>query len=90
MSPRCTRLDLRRANRLASIGSPRKKKRKYNLLIDLQKAYDSVDRRLLFRIVKRRCKNHSELILVELMEKLHKVSVIEVGSSIINAEMGLP
>ena len=24
------------------------------------------------------------------MEKLHKVSVIEVGSSIINAEMGLP
>ena len=45
---------------------------------------------LLFRILKRRCKNHSELVLVELMEKLHKVSVIEVGSSIINAEMGLP
>ena len=49
-----------------------------------------MDRRLLFRILKRRCKNHSELVPVELMEKLHKVSVIEVGSSIINAEMGLP
>ena len=49
-----------------------------------------MDRRLLFRILKRRCKNHSELVLVELMEKLNKVSVIEVGSSIINAEMGLP
>ena len=49
-----------------------------------------MDRRLLFRILKRRCKNLSELVLVELMEKLHKVSVIEVGSSIINAEMGLP
>ena len=49
-----------------------------------------MDRRLLFIIVKRRCKNHAELVLVELIEKLHKVSVIEVGSSIINAEMGLP
>ena len=49
-----------------------------------------MDRRLFLRILKRRCKNHSELVLVELMEKLHKVSVIEVGSSIINAEMGLP
>ena len=48
-----------------------KKKKKYNLLIDLQKAYDSVDRRLLFRLMKRRCKTPAEVALVELIMKLH-------------------
>jgi hypothetical protein len=37
-----------------------KKKRKFNLLIDLQKAYDSVDRNLLFRIMRSRCKNNND------------------------------
>ena len=36
------------------------KKRKFNLLIDLQKAYYSVDRNLLFRIMRSRCKNNSD------------------------------
>ena len=29
-----------------------KKRRKYNLLVDLQKAYDSVDRNLLFKLIR--------------------------------------
>jgi hypothetical protein len=33
------------------------KKRKFNLLIDLQKAYDSVDRVILWELLKKRCKS---------------------------------
>jgi hypothetical protein len=33
------------------------KKRKFNLLIDLQKAYDSVDRVILWGLLKKRCKS---------------------------------
>ena len=33
------------------------KKRKFNLLIDLQKAYDSVDRVILWKLLKKRCKS---------------------------------
>jgi len=56
----------------------------------LQKAYDSVDREILFRILRRRSKNSNESSLISLIEKLHRDSVIEVGSSSLNAEMGLP
>ena len=34
-----------------------RRKRKFNLLVDLQKAYDSVDREILWRILKKRCKS---------------------------------
>ena len=33
-----------------------RRKRKFNLLVDLQKAYDSVDRKIVWRLFKRRCK----------------------------------
>ena len=56
----------------------------------MQKAYDSVDREILFWILRRRSKNSNESSLISLIEKLHKDSVIEVGSSSLNAEMGLP
>ncbi len=64
--------------------------RKYNLLVDLQKAYDSVDRELLFRILRGRAKNDAEEHLLSLIEELHRTSVIEVGTSTLVAEMGLP
>jgi hypothetical protein len=48
------------------------KKRAFNLLIDLQKAYDSVDRDILWKLLKKRCKNYSEEMIVELITKLHK------------------
>ncbi len=58
-------------------------------MIDLQKAYDSLDRRLLFRLMKRRFKIPAEIALVELIMKLHENSTIEIGFSSLNAEMGL-
>ena len=66
------------------------KKRKFNMLIDLQKAYDSVDREILFKIVISRCQNDDEKKLVKLMIKLHRQSDIQIGEHHINAEMGLP
>ena len=64
--------------------------RKYNLLVDLQKAYDSVDRELLFKILRSRAKNDTEEHLLSLIEELHRTSLIEVGTSTLVAEMGLP
>ena len=67
-----------------------RKKRKLNLLIDLQKAYDSVDREILFDILRKRARNCREQLLVSLIEELHRTSLIEVGTSTVVAEMGLP
>jgi hypothetical protein len=33
------------------------RKRKFNLLVDLQKAYDSVDRVILWKLLKQRCQS---------------------------------
>ena len=66
------------------------RKRKFNLLVDLQKAYDSVDRAVLWRLLRKRCKNQQERSLVELIAKLHNESTIQVGTHTMNAEMGLP
>ena len=41
-------------------------------------------------MIRKRCKNDVEARIVELIEKLHQDSIIEVGSSSLNAEMGLP
>ena len=58
--------------------------------MDLQKAYDSVDRQILWRLLKQRCKNQLEKSLIELIIKLHNESTIQVSMHDINAEMGLP
>ena len=50
------------------------KKRKFNLLVDLQKAYDSVDRVILWKLLHKRCRTQPEKTLVELIEKLHNDS----------------
>jgi hypothetical protein len=60
------------------------------LLIDLQKAYDSVDREILKELLEKRCRDESEKAIVKLMMKLHKESTIQVGENEVNAEMGLP
>ena len=67
-----------------------RKKRKFNLLVGLQKAYDSVDRKILFNILKKRAKSSKEGFLISLIEDLHRTSLIELGTSTVVAEMGLP
>ena len=67
-----------------------RKKRKFNLLVDLQKAYDSVDREILFSILRKRARSSKEEFRISLIEDLHRTSLIEVGSSKVVAEMGLP
>ncbi len=67
----------------------RRKKRKFNLLVDLQKAYDSVDREILFEILRKRARCNKEEFLISLIEELHRTSLIEVGTSTVVAEMGL-
>jgi len=49
-----------------------------------------VDRGILWQILKKRCKNEEEQSLVELIIKLYKDSIIQIGEHSINAEMGLP
>ncbi len=65
-------------------------KRKFYMLIDLQKAYDSVDRDILWRVLLSRCKDDDQRQIVELITKLHRQSEIEIGGHKMNAEMGLP
>ncbi len=67
-----------------------RKKRNFNLLVDLQKAYDSVDREILFEILKKRARCNKEELLIFLIEELHSTSLIEVGTSTVVVEMGLP
>ena len=59
--------------------------RKYNLLIDIQKAYDTVDRDKLFNILYNRCKNDTDRALVNLMKEIHSESSVKVGNETINA-----
>ena len=49
-----------------------------------------MDREILWRILKKRCKSQQERSLVELIMKLHNNSTIQVGGHSMSAEMGLP
>ena len=60
------------------------------MLIDLHKAYDSVDREILWELLEKKCRDEIEKDIVKLMMKLHKESTIQVRQNEVNAEMGLP
>jgi len=45
---------------------------------------------ILWKLLKKRCKNQQEKSLVELIIKLHNDSTIQVGTHTMLAEMGLP
>ena len=63
--------------------------RKYAALIDLQKAYDTVNREKLWNILRDRCKNAEERQLVDLIVKMHKDSTIIIGSHSFDAPRGV-
>ena len=49
-----------------------------------------MDRETLFNILKKIARNSRKQLLVSLIEELHRTSLIEVGTSMVVAEMGLP
>ena len=62
-----------------------RKQRKFNLLIDLQKAYNTVDRRKLFEILLGRCRTDTDRAFVALIKEIHLESEIRVGKEVIKA-----
>ena len=49
-----------------------------------------MDREILFEILRKRARSSKEESLISLIEELHRTSLIEVGTSTVVAEMGLP
>jgi len=56
-----------------------KKRRKYAALIDLQKAYDTVNREKLWRILSGRCQNETDRTLAMLIVKMYQQSQVVIG-----------
>ena len=56
-----------------------KRRRKYAALIDLQKAYDTVNREKLWGILSRRCKNETDRTLAMLIVKMYQQSQVVIG-----------
>jgi hypothetical protein len=61
-----------------------------NLLIDLKKAYDSVDREILWELLEKRFRDESEKAVVKLMMKLYRESTKQVEENEVNTELELP
>ena len=64
-------------------------KRTHTLLIDLQQAYNSIDRRKLEECLKRRCKNEEDIIIVKLLLSLHMNSQVKIGCYTIDSGKGV-
>jgi retron-type reverse transcriptase len=56
----------------------------------MRKAYDSVDRDTLFEIIKNRRGGELNTYIAELINRLHRHSVILLGKEKCNCEMGVP
>jgi hypothetical protein len=66
-----------------------KSARKFAALIDLQKAYDTVNREKLWGILRGRCQNEVEQSLVNLIIKMHQHSTIKIGNYCFDAPRGV-
>ena len=78
-------------SRLLSQIHPRqgKKSRNYAALIDLQKAYDTVNREKLWRILDSRCRNESDRMMALLMVKMYQKSQVVIGKHSFSADLGV-
>jgi RNA-directed DNA polymerase len=66
-----------------------KKRRSYAALIDLQKAYDTVNREKLWRILDSRCRNETDGMLALLMVKMYQKSQVVIGKHSFSADLGV-
>ena len=66
-----------------------KKRRKYAALIDLQKAYDTVNREKLWRILSSRCQNETDRTLAMLIVKMYQQSQVVIGKHSFQADLGV-
>ena len=66
-----------------------KKRRSYAALIDLQKAYDTVNREKLWRILDSRCRNETDGMLALLMVKMYQKSQVVIGMHSFSADLGV-
>ena len=66
-----------------------KKRRKYAALIDLQKAYDTVNREKLWGILSRRCQNETDRTLAMLIVKMYQQSQVVIGKHSFSADLGV-
>ena len=57
--------------------------------IDLQKAYDTVNREKLWNILLSRCKNESDETLALLIIKMYQESRVIIGSNSFSADLGI-
>ena len=79
------------AARLLQLVHPGKSKwrKKYAALIDLQKAYDTVNREKLWNILFGRCRTDEDRVLVRLLMKIYGKSVICIGGQKFQADRGV-
>ena len=66
-----------------------KKRRKYAALLDLQKAYDTVNREKLWRILSSRCQNETDRTLAMLIVKMYQQSQVVIGKHSFQADLGV-
>ena len=66
-----------------------RKRRNYAALIDLQKAYDTVNREKLWRILGSRCKNETDHALALLIIKMYQKSQVVIGKHTFTADLGV-
>ena len=58
-------------------------------MIDLQKAYDTVNREKLWGILSRRCKNETDRTLAMLIVKMYQQSQVVIGKHSFSADLGV-
>jgi len=68
----------------------KKLQHKYVLLVDIKKAFDSVDKELLFSILRTRCRNDSQHRLVDLIESLYRDNLLIITDQEIKTTASVP
>ncbi len=75
---------------LLKLHGPKHLREKMMLLFDLKKAFDMVNRDVLFEILRKRCINERDHHLVSLIEILYRHSVLRIGDHAVQTNKGVP